>query len=105
MDYLEAFRNLKPNTKFGRKSPQKAILLLAIIEMYETCVLSDNEIVYDETLKGTFLKVWNKVLPEDTALLTEAYIPFWYMEDEDFWHGVHVRGKEDSRLLLKDDQI
>ena len=105
MDYLEAFRNLKPNTKFGRKSPQKAILLLAIIEMYETCVLSDNEIVYDETLKGTFLKVWNKVLPEDTALLTEAYIPFWYMQNEDFWHVVPVRGKEDILLLLKDDQI
>ena len=105
MDDLEAFRNLKPNTKFGRKSPQKAILLLAIIEMYETCVLSDNEIVYDETLKGTFLKVWNKVLPEDTALLTEAYIPFWYMQNEDFWHVVPVRGKEDILLLLKDDQI
>ena len=105
MDYLEAFRNLKPNTKFGRKSPQKAILLLAIIEMYETCVLSDNEIVYDETLKGTFLKVWNKVLPEATALLTEAYIPFWYMQNEDFWHVVPVRGKEDILLLLKDDQI
>ena len=78
---------------------------MAIIEMYETCVLSDNEIVYDETLKGTFLKVWNKVLPEDTALLTEAYIPFWYMQNEDFWHVVPVRGKEDILLLLKDDQI
>lgn len=105
MDYLEAFRNLRPNTKYGRKSPQKAILLLAIIEMYETSVLSDNEIVYDETLKGTFLKVWYKVLPEDTALLTEAYIPFWYMQNEDFWHVVPVRGKEDILLLLKDDQI
>ena len=105
MDYLEAFRNLIPNMKYGRKSPQKAILLLAIIEMYENSVLSDNEIVYDETLKGTFLKVWNKVLPEDTALLTEAYIPCWYMQNEDFWHVVPMRGKEDILLLLKDDQI
>ena len=105
MDYLEAFRNLRPNMKYGRKSPQKAILLLAIIEMYENSVLSDNEIVYDETLKGTFLKVWNKVLPEDTALLTEAYIPFWYVQSEDFWHVVPMRGKEDILLLLKDDQI
>ena len=105
MDYLEAFGNLRPNTKYGRKSPQKAILLLAIIEMYENSVLSDNEIVYDETLKDTFLKVWNKVLPEDAVLLTEAYIPFWYMQNEDFWHVVPVRGKEDILLLLKDDQI
>ena len=73
--------------------------------MYENSVLSDNEIVYDETLKGTYLKVWNKVLPEDAVLLTEAYIPFWYMQNEDFWHVVPVRGKEDILLLLKDDQI
>lgn len=78
---------------------------MAIIEMYENSVLSDNEIVYDETLKDTFLKVWNKVLPEDAVLLTEAYIPFWYMQNEDFWHVVPVRGKEDILLLLKDDQI
>ena len=105
MNYLEAFRNLRPNIKYGRKSPMKAILLLAIIEMYEDGVLSDNEIVYNETLKDTFLRVWNKVFPEDTALLTEAYIPFWYMQNEDFWHVVPVCGKEDILLLFKDDQI
>lgn len=76
MDYLEAFRNLRPNTKYGRKSPQKAILLLTIIEMYENSVLLENEIMYDEALKNTYWKVWNKVLPEDTTLLPEAYIPF-----------------------------
>ena len=105
MDYLETFRNLRPNTKYARKSPQKAILLLAIIELYENSVLSDNEIMYDEALKNTFLKVWNKVLPKETTLLPEAYIPFWYMQNEVFWHVVPIRGKEDILLLLKDDQI
>ena len=36
MDYVEAFENLKPNEKYGRKTPHKAILLLTIIEMCES---------------------------------------------------------------------
>lgn len=26
MDYVEAFENLKPNEKYGRKTPHKAVL-------------------------------------------------------------------------------
>lgn len=67
MDYIEAFRNLKPNTKYSRKSPQKAILLLAIIDMFDDNILQDNEIKYNETLKKTFLKVWHRILTGDTT--------------------------------------
>ena len=49
MDYIEAFKNLKTNNKYSRKSPHKAVLLLAIIDMYENNVLLDNELFYDDT--------------------------------------------------------
>ena len=48
MDYVEAFKNLKTNNKYGRKSPHKAVLMLTVIELYEQNILSDNEIFYDE---------------------------------------------------------
>ena len=72
MDYIETFKNLKTNNKYSRKSPHKAVLLLAIIDMYENNVLLDNELFYDETLKSAFLKVWNKVLPEEATFLPEV---------------------------------
>lgn len=105
MDYIEAFRNLKPNTKYSRKSPQKAILLLAIIDMFDDNILQDNEIKYNETLKKTFLKVWHRILTGDTTFPSEAYLPFWYMQSEEFWHVVPVRGKENFLSLVKDEQI
>lgn len=105
MDYIEAFRNLKPNTKYSRKSPQKAILLLAIIDMFDDNILQDNEIKYNETLKKTFLKVWHRILTGDTTFSSEAYLPFWYMQSEEFWHVVPVRGKEKFLSLVKDEQI
>lgn len=105
MDYIEAFKNLRTNTKFSRKSPHKAVLLLTVIEMYETNVLSDNEIKFDETLKSVFLKVWNRVLPDEKKFFPSAYLPFWYMQSEEFWHVVPVPGKEDILHYLRDTKV
>lgn len=103
MDYVEAFENLKANEKYGRKTPHKAVLLLTIIEMYETNEISGNEIRFNQTLVDTFLRVWSIILPDDTSYYVDAYIPFWTMQNEGFWHLVPIRGKEDVLSFLKEN--
>ena len=105
MDYVEAFQNLRTNNKYGRKSPHKAVLMLTVIELYEQNVLSENEIYYDDTLKSMFLKVWNRVLPNEPLFHPEAYLPFWYLQSDSFWHIVPNRGKEDILSLMRDTNI
>ena len=105
MDYIEAFKNLKTNYRYSRKTPHKAILLLTVIEMYETNVLSDNVIVYDDVLKRTFRKVWERSLPNESLYHPEAYLPFWYMQSEGFWHIVPNRGDEEILILMRDNDI
>ena len=105
MDYFEALSNLRTNQKWGRKSPHKAVLMLTVIELYEQNVLSNNEIYYDGTLKSMFLKVWNRVLPDEPLFHPEAYLPFWYLQSDSFWHIVPVRGKEDILSLMRDTNI
>lgn len=105
MDYVEAFKNLKTNNKWGRKSPHKAVLMLTVIDLFEKNLLTDNEIRYDETLKSTFLNVWNKVLPDESFFQSEAYLPFWYLQSDSFWHIVPIRGKEDIVSLMRDTNI
>lgn len=105
MDYVEVFQNLRTNNKYGRKSPHKAVMMLTVIELYEQNVLSENEIHYDDTLKSMFLKVWNRVLPEEPLFHPEAYLPFWYLQSDSFWHIVPVRGKEDILSLMRDSKI
>jgi hypothetical protein len=105
MDYIEAVKNLKTNNKWGRKSPHKAVLMLTVIELYEKNILMDNEIRYDETLKSTFLNVWNRVLPDEPLFHPEAYLPFWYLQSDNFWHIVPIRGKEDILSLMRDTNI
>lgn len=105
MDYVEAFENLKPNEKYGRKTPHKAVLLLTIIEMCESDEIYSNEIRYNQQLIDTFHKVWKRTLPDDDSLFVDAYFPFWTMQNEDFWHLVPYRGKEENLTLLKERQV
>lgn len=105
MDYIEAVKNLKTNNKWGRKSPHKAVLMLTVIELFEKNILMDNEIRYDETLKAAFLKMWNMVLPNESLFLPDAYVPFWYLQSDNFWHIVPIRGKEDILSLMRDTNI
>ena len=105
MDYTEAFKNLRTNNKYGRRSPHKAVLMLTVIELYEQNVISDNEIYYNDTLKSMFLKVWNRVLPSEPLFHPEAYLPFWYLQSDSFWHIIPIRGKEDILSLMRDANI
>ena len=105
MDYVEAFKNLRTNNKYGRKSPNKAVLMLTVIELFEKNILTDKEIYYDEKLKSVFLKVWNRVMPEEPLFHSEAYLPFWYLQNDSFWHIVPIRGKEEILSLMSDTNI
>ncbi len=105
MDYIESFKNLRTNQKYGRKSPHKAVMMLTVIELFEQNILTDNEIFYNNILKSTFLRIWNKVLPNERLIHSEAYLPFWYLQSDSFWHIVPVRGKEDILSLMRDPNI
>lgn len=105
MDYVEAFKNLRTNNKYGRKSPHKAVLMLTVIEMYEKNIITDNEIYYDDSLKSMFLKVWNRVLPDEPLFHPEAYLPFWYLQSDSFWHIIPIRGQEDILSLMRDTNV
>ena len=95
MDYIEVLSNLKPMKKYARRSPQKAVLLLAVVELYDSGVLEENMIEYDEQLASAYLRLWNQLLPDDAMLLPEMNQTFWAMNTEDFWHIVPQRGKEE----------
>ena len=105
MDYVEAFKNLRTNNKWGRKSPHKAVLMLTVIELFEKNILTDNEIHYDEQLKSTFKEQWNRVLPQEPLFHPDVYLPFWYLQNDSFWHIVPQRGKEDILSLMRDNGV
>lgn len=105
MDYIEAFRNLNTYSKTGKESPHKAILLLAVIELFETNVLTDNEIKYNELLKAKFAEIWQRALPDEIVFTPSPYLPFWFLSSDGFWHLIPVRGKESTLSTMKAERI
>ena len=105
MDYFDVFRNIKGNCKYSRKSPEKSVLLLAVINLFEEGKISDNEIRYNDTLKSEYLRIWNQLLPYDNKLYSDAYVAFWYLESEKFWHTVPYRNHSEVLELMRDAQI
>ena len=105
MDYFDVFRNIKGNCKYSRKSPEKSVLLLAVINLFEEGKISDNEIRYNDTLKSEYLRIWNQLLPYDNKLYSDAYVAFWYLESERFWHTVPYRNHSEVLELMRDAQI
>jgi len=73
--------------------------------MFESCELTNNVIKYDDVLKSAFVTMWNKVLPNEKTFHSEAYLPFWFMQSEGFWHIVPFRGKEDILTVLRDSHV
>ena len=105
MDYIDAFKNLKTNRKYIRKSPHKAVLLLSVIKLFEEGKIINNEIKYDTKLKVAFNVIWNRLLPNEPLFHSGAYSPFWYLQNEDFWHVVPYRNKEDILNIMKDERL
>ena len=103
MDYVEAFENLKPNEKYGRKTPHKAVLLLTIIEMCESDEIYSNEIRCNQQLIDTFHKEYGKEPCNDDSLFVDAYFPFWTMQNEDFY--IVPYRAEENLTLLKERQV
>lgn len=105
MDYIEAFKNLRTNKKWGRKSPHKAVMMLAVLELYERNILTENEIFYDDELKSMFLQVWNKVMLNEPLFHPDAYLPFWYLQSDNFWHIIPRKGKEYILTIMRDNNV
>ena len=105
MDYFDVFRNLKGNYRYSRKSPEKAVLLLAVINLFEQGKISDNEIRYNDDLKSEYLSVWNQFVSNDSKLYSDAYVAFWYLEGEKFWHTITKRKHSELIKLMRDEQI
>lgn len=83
-DYSQEFANLSVGVSKGRKLPHKAILLIAIMHLFETNVISENRIELDKTITTTFTDCWRTFYND--VKVPSVWTPFWYLKSESFWH-------------------
>ena len=81
---VEMFRNLSTGVQNGKKLPHKAVLLLSILELVGNGTINENKIDLSKTIVSSFATTWDSF--QLGQKIPSAWIPFWYMKSEPFWH-------------------
>lgn len=102
-DYTIAFSNLKSaNPMIAR---QKAILLLAIMDLVAQEIIDSNEILYNEDLKKAYRMNWDKFIGPGSYDSHSVVKAFWYMYGEAFWHIIPKPNSTNVLGLMADSAI
>jgi putative restriction endonuclease len=80
--YLHAFKTLRRDYKKGG-APHKPVLLLSIIQLFESGVIDSNRIFISPELVGTFKSTWNALVSTGHDMIFA--LPFYHMQSEPFW--------------------
>ena len=97
-DYSKEFACLSVGVINGRKLPHKAILLISIMHLIETGAIEENKIPLDKRISSAFISTWKNYF--NVAKVPSAWIPFWYMKSEPFWHFKAAESEELLSALL-----
>lgn len=81
--YEKAFSNLHVKIVGGRKFPNKAILLISVMELVRCGYILKNQINWDDTIKVSFEYNWRMYIGTEPPIV---WTPFWHMKKEPFWH-------------------
>lgn len=89
--YERQFGDLNPNTRNGRVSPHKPVLLLSVIQLIGEGRITSNRIYLTDTLIDTFADNW--VIHSGTDDRFNYAMPFFHMGSRSFWKLVPNDGK------------
>ena len=81
-------------TKFG-PAPNKDILLLSLISIFEENHGQDNKFFFDKGLETVFSEVWNTHIQWRRCEKTFIEHPFVCLQNDKIWHLVVKKGKEE----------
>lgn len=97
--YLNKIERLRTAQINGKPAPHKPILLLAVIDLFEQGLITNNRIEPSPQIVESFLKYWHLVSLEKPRI----FLPFFHLKSDGFWHLHAKAGNE--RLLEMTKQM
>ncbi|MCP5349302.1 MAG: DUF3883 domain-containing protein [Gammaproteobacteria bacterium] len=98
LQYESAFARLNPNKSRGNVSPHKIAMLLAVMDLIESGVITENRIPYNAELTTAFTRHFDQLKgPQDRD---NPHLPFFHLRSESFWHHQVRPGQTDQYEAL-----
>ena len=82
----------------GQKKPNKAIMLLSVMDLIRCGYITDNKIYLEDTIQEAFDYNWRKYIHSDPPT---SWTPFWHLKTEPFWHFKPVFSMDEINNLSK----
>jgi len=95
--YESLFANLHVKITNGKKAPNKAIMLISVMELVRCEYITSNSIYIDDAIVEAFNATWNLYVGKNPPAV---WTPFWHMKKEPFWHFCPINSMEDIETLV-----
>jgi putative restriction endonuclease len=95
--YLNKIERLRIDRSRSKPAPHKPILLLAVIDLFEQGVITNNRIEPSPQLVESFLKFWHVISLEKPRI----FLPFFHLKSDKFWHLHAKSGNEQILAMIK----
>ena len=96
--YLYAFTHLSVKVTNGSKAPNKAVMLISVIDLIRLGYVEDNCIYLDEAIEDAFEHNWQTFFPKVKP--PTPWTPFWHLKREPFWHFMPINYIDEVENLV-----
>jgi len=90
--YEDKFKELKTARSGASARPYKMCMLLAVIDLVEQGVITENKIIFDDALKSAFTKQFDLFIQNDDG--NTPHRPFYFLRSSEFWYHKVREGKQ-----------
>ena len=97
IEYEKMFSHLSVNIVGGKKAPNKAILLLAIMQRIEKDDMRENKIYPNSDITKAFMLQWLKFFPH--TRVPSLWKPYYHLCSEPFYHFKEKNNIQDLEIL------
>lgn len=81
--YINKISNLTTKVENGKKKPNKAIMLLSVIDLIRCGYFVENKIYIDSVIELSFKRQWSLYFQNGQPV---CWTPFWHLKQDGFWH-------------------
>lgn len=102
MPHIDQYKHLLEHMSVkitnGQKKPNKAIMLLSVIDLIRCGYITDNKIFIEDTIQEAFDYNWHKYVNLNPPT---CWTPFWHLKSEPFWHFKPINSIDEVNSLTK----
>ena len=96
--YKYCFEHMSVKITNGQRKPNKAIMLLSVIDLIRCGYITENRILIEDTIQEAFEYNWRKYIKSSPPT---CWTPFWHLKKEPFWHFKPINNLDEIDGLTK----